>query len=421
MAKQRDNFRLGLTVIVMFALALAVVLFIGGEGLFKEPVRPLIVRFAAEPGMPEIVPGSRVVCFGQAVGKVVDTGYVLAVPPGDSEAPEAQYLEVHANALASLDLRNDCKVIATGPPLGGKGAIEIANRGVSPDKLPDDKRIYGEIVGFQTALTQLNNELDTNNPAGLLSLIKVQLDASEHESIIAKIHESLTHVSTMTAELADELDRTQQDHLLYKVHASLAKIDMGLAEIVSVLQDNRKNIDNTLASVEHATATIDARIVPRLADELDNNNEKALLSQAHTAFQRLDRSLADLNDVTAATRRVVAINVDRIDELVENASEASMVLKSGIQDLALHPWKLIFEPAANEKRELHVLEIARQFAEAAAHLDDATTRLRALSEASTSPLPGDDAELQEIRAQLDESVKKYYEAENALWKELKAD
>ena len=54
MSRTQDHFRLGLTVILMFALFVVCLLFIGGKGLLQKEMRPLTVRLEAGPAMPEI-------------------------------------------------------------------------------------------------------------------------------------------------------------------------------------------------------------------------------------------------------------------------------------------------------------------------------------------------------------------------------
>lgn len=419
MKDKRDGFRLGLAVIVMFVLFVACLIFVGGRGLFQERTRQLTVRFQAGPGMPEIVAGSRVVCFGQGVGKVIATHFVDGIVPDDPEKTKTQFLEVTATALEALDLRRDCKVIASGPPLGGKGMLEIANRGVDAKPLPEDWALYGETAGFQTALTQLNHELDAKNPEGLLAMIKGQLDRTNRDSVIARIHASLVDINAMTASLARELDRDHEDRLLFKLDSGLDTINQGLAELSGILAENRAPLGRTVTSLDHAMGVIDTDIVVPLADEFDPAQPTSLLGRVHGAFDHLNRSLADLNAITGKTNEVLVLNADRVDELVANTTEASALLKTGVRDVMLHPWKVFFQPTASEKRELNILEVAREFADASSSLDDASTRLKALIEARGNQLAPDDAELLDIRSRLTKSVDQFFKAEQALWRELK--
>lgn len=422
MPRKRDTFKLGIAVMVMAFLLLACLLFIGG-GLFVTEQGILIVRFRPGGSMPEISEGSVVTYFGQKVGLVVKAVIVEDRDAEDSTIAGQPFLEVQVGLYEDLGLREDCTIVASGPPLGGIGMLEILNRGRSPKLLQASQPIYGEVAGFQAALDMITHELDESNPDGLVSLIKVQLDAEDERSLVVKIHKSLADINIVTASLARELDREQDDVFLAKVHTSVDLINRSLSVVADLVEQNRSKIDNAIASAERATGKLDTAVMDVLARELelDSDPEVTLLTKVHDAFTGLNESLADLNVVTDGAKEIVVLNKDRISEVVENLTTASRHLERGIHDLELHPWKLIFEPSVGEKRELHMLNVAREFAEAAADLDDSTSRLRSLLDVHEGRMRSDDPALAKIRARLLETVRKFGEAEQALWAELKVE
>lgn len=420
MAAKRDTFKLGLTVIIMFGLLVGCLWFIGGSRLFAAPRSVIVVRFAPGGTMPEISAGSFVYYFGQKVGVIEQTSIVEDVDIKDPTVTDQQYLEVQVVLYEDLGLRQDCKIVASGPPLGGIGMLEIISRGRSPHPIVAGEPIYGQVAGFQAALNLLSQELDEANPEGLVSLIKTQLDAGDEPSLMVKVHKSLADINALTASLARELDREQDDVLISKVHTSVDRINSSLAGIDDLVEENRPKIDRTLSSIDRASGTLDKNIVAVLAREfeLQEDQDRTLLTKVHDAFTCLNESLADLNVLTENAKGVVALNKDRISELVENATTASLHLKQGVRDLTLHPWKILFQPSEGERRELHIHNAARDFAEAAAHLDDSTSRLMSLLQAREGQVASDDPELSEIRARLADTVSRFGEAERALWEEL---
>ncbi len=422
MPRKRDTFKLGIAVIAMAFLLVSCLLFIGG-GLFVTEQGVLIVRFRPGGSMPEISEDSVVTYFGQKVGLVVSTAFVEDGDAEDLTTPEQQFLEVQVALYEDLGLRQDCAVVASGPPLGGIGMLEILNRGSSPKLLEPSQPIFGQVAGFQATLDMITRELDERNAEGLVSLIKGQLDAEDERSLVVKVHKSLAHINTLTASLARELDREQDDVFLAKIHTSVDLINCSLAEVADLVEQNRSKIDSTIASAASATGKLDTGVMDVLARELelDSDPEVTLLTKVHDAFTGLNESLADLNVVTDGAKEIVVLNKDRISEVVENVTTASRHLERGIHDLELHPWKLIFEPSVGEKRELHMLNVAREFAEAAADLDDSTSRLRSLLDVHEGGMRSDDPSLAEIRARLLETARKFGEAEQALWAELKVE
>ncbi len=415
MAKKRNTFTLGLTLLVMFTMFVAFLLFIGSQGIFRPETREFTVRFGLGAAMPEIVKGSRVNCFGQAVGKVVETNFIEAPDPTGRSKEDLPYLEVRATAIEALNLRSDVRIISTGPPLGGKGVIEIVHRGISENPLDDETIVYGSVTGFQEVLATVTRELDDKNPTGLLRMIKSEFDVRDKDSLLAHVRKSSRDINRITRSLALEMTRDKEEHLLHKLHISMDKVNHGLQELVALLEETRPSINRTLGSAEQAMAKIDTQIIDNLVKEFNPNHKAGTLAQIHVAFEKLNGSLDDVNALTSATKGIVVLNRDRIDELVQNASEAGMLLRAGIKDLTLHPWKAFLKPTPSELRELNMFNVAREFAAASAHLDDSTSRLKSLADLYGTSIDVNDTQLLNIQADLTESVKKYREAEQALW------
>ncbi len=418
MAKKRNTFTLGLTLLVMFGVFVGFMLFVGAQGIFNPPTQEFVVRFGLGAAMPEIVKGSRVNCFGQAVGKVVDTVFVEAPDPTGRSKEDQPYLEVRATALEALNLRSDCRIISTGPPLGGKGVIEIVNRGVSEKPLDPESIVYGSVTGFQEVLATVTRELDDMNPTGLLRMVKSEFDVRDKNSLLANVHASTRDINRITRSLALEMTRDKEEHLLHKLHLSMDKVNHGLQELVALLEETRPTIHRTLNSAEQALVKIDTQIIDSLVKEFNPNHKAGTLAQIHIAFEKLNGSLDDVNAISSTTKGVIVLNRDRIDELVQNASEAGMLLRGGIKDLTLHPWKAFLKPTKSELRELNMFNVAREFAAASAHLDDSTSRLKSLVDLHGTAIDRDDTQLMNIQADLAESVKKYRQAEQALWELL---
>lgn len=421
MRRKRDTFKLGIAVITMFLLLVGSLWFIGGGGLFRKQHQVIIVRFAPGGTMPEISEGSFVTYFGQKIGIVLTTDIVVDIDPRDATITDQQFLEVQAALYEDLGLREDCQIVASGPPLGGMGTLEIISRGRSQNIIEASRPIYGQTSGFQAALDMITRELDETNPDGLISLLKTQLDSDNEGSVMVKIQKSLTDLNTLTGSLAREFELGEEDALLTNIHASVDLLKRALTQVTGLVEDNRPKIDGMLTSMEHASSRLDSGIISVLAEELelDEDQETTVLTKIHDSLSCLNQSLSDLNIVSAGAKEIVLLNQDRINELVENATTASLHLKQGVRDLSLHPWKVLFQPSTAEKRELHMLNVAREFADAAAHLDDSTSRLRGLLEVREGEIDPSDPQFTEILARLMDTVDKFTEAERALWAEIR--
>lgn len=421
MTKKRDTFKLGLTVIVMLALLLAFVLFLGGGEIFASRQAGLLVRLRPGLAMPEISKGSFVSYLGQRVGTVTDTRIIEDTDPDDPAVKDQQFLELRARIRLDLGLRQDCRIKVFGPPLGGMGNLEILSRGTSSSKLDPRIPVYAELGGIDATINRIAREFDENNPESLLSRIKSQLDPQDKASLLAKIHRSTDDVNELTGVIVAELDKAEDDRVLYKFHAALDKLNQTLAELTGMVTDNRKKIDEAVTSLNSALATFDTDVMAIFAAELElkEDRERTLLAKLHDALSKMDTALADVKVVSAGAKRAIVLNESRIDEIFENAAQASAHLKQGIKDLKMHPWKLLFEPSDAERRELHIYEAAREFSDAAAGLDDATSRLKSLIDANGGAVTANDPDLASINEDLTAAVGKFTEAEQALWEALR--
>ncbi len=451
MAKQRNAFRLGLTVLVMLALFFGSVLFIGGRQWGLAGTR-FTVRFPVDAALPrEIKPGGQVYCGLQLVGQVLEVRFEEATAgtqPARGGAPQLYtYLDVEVDR--AVGLRQDCRITARGPLLGGAGVLQIDNRGVSDRVVTDGMLIDGwSAATFDSALDSLAAELDPRNPAGTVALLKLQLNAGDARSLVAKLHRSFDDINAMTGNLSRQLNPAERDALLTKlhttldtinaatamlrdelspdrnaaalgkVHAGLDTLNRGLQEAVALLSGARPPIDRTLASIERTADTLDRKIATPVAEQLDADDPQALLAKIHTSFERLNGSLADLNVMTDKVRDVVVLNEEQLNRIFGNVKETSDHLKAAVKDLRQNPWRLLWKPNVFESPKLNVFDAAREFSEAASSLDDALVQLKALTEARGGSLPADDPLLIQLRARLDATFEKFSTAEAAFFNEI---
>ncbi len=421
MAKKHDTFRLGVAVIFMFSLLFALIMFISSGQLNAPSTTPLRVRIASGGTIPQLSVGSFVMYLGQNVGHVTAIDFVEDVDPIDPSITDRSFLEVNAQVRADLGLRKDCRITASGPPLGGKGTLAILKRGSNATAQSQDQPIYADVRGFDAALDMIAREFNPNLPGALLGSLKKQLNVKDKESLVAKIHTSLDDLNDMTRSLSTELSQKVDGRILQKIHASLDKLNTGLSDVSAVVKENRQPIKQSVLSMESAMAIFDKDIATVLAAELEikSKSDQSLLTTIKEAFAKLNESMTEVKTLSKEAKDVVVLNKDRIGEIVENAVQASAHLKQGVKDIKTHPWKVLFKPSDAEKRELHIFNTAREFADAAAGLDDATSRLQSLLKAYDGTIAKDDPNLQKINDALIAASEKFTKAERSLWDAMK--
>ena len=446
MPKDRNSFKLGLTVLVGLVLFFFAVLFVGGQSF--EDREPFVVWIGHDQNVPRLKAGAPVICGPQQVGSV--TGVTIIEAPSLKESGPADFLyfEISAEVNESLGLRSDCTIVVEGPLLGDNGQLRILDRGTSLDSVSPDTPIHAKASGFANDLAMITRELDESNPNSMISQIKTQLDPRISHSIIAKVHRSLgdinsmtevlkqsvdptrksalifkigsilDHINTITAGLKAELERSGDKTVLAKVHRGLDHVEKSLADLSLIIDENRTGIRNTLEGAENVANKLNKTIIPAIEYELDRTRTESLLSQARTAMEGINSILSNANVVADKARRVATLSEDRLLTVVNNAKEASDHLKAVAKDLRRRPWRLIHSPTAAESKEAYILDAVREFAEASGNLDDAAAQLDALLEVHGGQIPQTDPTLAAIRERLTSTLERFTAAEDALWDQL---
>ncbi|MEE9296407.1 MAG: hypothetical protein V3W34_15800 [Phycisphaerae bacterium] len=446
MPRERNAFKLGVTVLVGLVLFFAAVLFIGGKSFEKR--QPFVVRIGHDQNVPRLKAGAPVICGPQQVGTVTGVTTVEAPALDKSGPQDFLYFEVRGEVNVSLGLRSDCSIVVEGPLLGDNGQLRVVDRGTAPTPVSPDQPIYARASGFASDWARITRELDDNNPKSLLSQIKTQLDPMISHSLMAKLHRSLgdvnimtanlmqsvdpsrksaliakvgsilDHINAITAGLKAELERGGEQTVLAKVHRGLDHVNDALAALSATIDENRAGIRRTIKGAENVTAKLDQTIIPAIEYELDRFRTESLLGQVHTALEGINSILSDATVVADKARRVATLSEDRVLTVVDNAKEASDHLKAVAKDLRRSPWRLIHKPTAVESKEAYILDAVREFAEASGHLDESAAQLDALLEAYEGRIPETDPTLAAIRERLKLTLERFAAAEDALWDQL---
>lgn len=442
MPRERNAFRLGLTLITFFVLFVAVLVFLaprGGGNL------PLFVRYPHDTFTTVLKTGSEVSCGGKTVGSVKSVD--LREEPGPSGG-ESLSVMVSITVDSSLDLRRDCRIVPEDLLLGGPGKLVIAARGVGEPVAAGDV-IDGEAGASVASLTRLlAAQLDARDPTSLLTLIRSQLDPADARSMMSKLHASIDDLNAVTLSVRNEFNPRQTAALLAKLHSvfdnvnemtrllraeangsseqamvgklhrSLDAMNEGLTTIVAILKENREPLAATVGHIRGTSEVLEQQIAARIARQLDPADAAGLLAKVHVALDRLNGSLRDINVITASGRDVLVLNRDQLGRMIENLKETSDHLKAASKEIRRSPWRLFYQPTLAEAEQANVLDATRAFSEAATRLDDAVARLEVLSRESTATQPAGDEQLIQIRDQLQQTFQNFSKAESALWDRL---
>ncbi len=444
MPAERNAFKLGLTMIVFCALFVGILVFFaprgGGDVTYQ-------VRFPHHALTTVLKPGGLVRCGGDTVGTI--DALELQEMKDPSTGTTGLFSVVAFRADSKLGLRRDCRITPVGPLLGEGGQLVIQDRG-DGDPLPPGSLIEGNPGADLTNLMQtLADQLNAKDPTSLLAMVRMQLDSGDPKSMLGKILRSLDDINAVTASLSQQFDHREKETLVAKLHgimdnineatsllrdqmdqtkdaAAMAKINRmldtlqgGLRTAVTLLNDNREPLNETIASIRNTSRILEKDIAERIAQQLDVSNQASLMAKVHVSIDRLGRSLADMNAITGAAREVVVLNKEQLSGMISNFKETSDHLKGAALDIRRSPWRLFYQPTMDEVAEANVFDAARAFSEAATRLNDAAARVQAIQAASGPQAPLPDEQLNRIRDQIEQTFNDFTKAEAALWKELK--
>ncbi|HUW81408.1 MAG TPA: hypothetical protein VMZ31_01280 [Phycisphaerae bacterium] len=449
-AQHTDEFKLGVTVIIIVLLFFGTVIFIGGAAFWGPKTQTVRVYFGHDMSLPTLKTGGEVRCGGQRVGSIelvemreLPADQVTHESKQDANGKKGVHLAivVTAGIDRAVGLREDCQITAEGPTLGGSGWLVIRNRGTAGKPLDPDTPVIGLRPGGLAAVTdtltqlgdKLSNELNAENPESLLGKIhrslsdinvvsgavKDQLDVSDQKALLAKLHRSVGDINAITGELRLQMDPKADRVALAKVHAALDAVNAGLGEAVAMLKENREPIRDTVAHIQGTAQTLDERIATAIAEQLDVHRHASLMAKIHEDVDRMGESLKDVNAITEDVRQLLVVNKPAVERTLVNLKETSSHLKAAAKDLRRNPWRLLYQPSEKEVREMNVFDAARAFADAATRLDDSSARLEALIEDYPTTRPADDADLRALQDELKATFDKFSQAEAALWNMLK--
>ncbi|MGD8452676.1 MAG: hypothetical protein PVJ57_12730 [Phycisphaerae bacterium] len=447
MNTRKQDFALGLTAIVFLVLFVGTVLFLASTR--HGATRTITVHFRHEEGLAPLKPGSLVLLSGALEVGQVTSVEPLEVPAKSGLADERRtVIAVVAEIEERIPLYGNCEISTDMPLVGGSGTMVIVNVGTPDVPLPDGP-LQGQppqgMAAFTTLTRRLTAEgglvdrvdrmLDPDAEGSLLEKVKfiltdfnamtaelrAQLSVSQRQTLLGKIHLILDDLNQTTAAVRGQMQADEEGTLLAKVHVALDTVHQNLRELLATLTENRPLLHETLTHVAHATQVIDEEMIAALRAEFDPSRDTSLLGKLHVGLDRLNTSLADMQEMTATGKRLFVLNRPQIEAVIANAREMSEELTAGSKELRLNPSRLIWGPGKPQEGKLDVFMAARDFAQAATFLDDAAARLQAILELAPEG-GGPEASAEEIR-RIEESLRdafsRFERAEQFFWEQMK--
>lgn len=444
----RQDFVLGLFVIAIGALFVGSFLFlyprVGGD------TQHIVVRFNHDDGMAPVKASSAVLLSGAVeVGKVTGVVASVVTTTEEGKSRERLVIDVTAEVDNSIPIYENCRVTTNQPPVGGPGVLVILSVGTPDHSKVSDAPIEGlPPQSLAAAIGQLSERL--MGPGGILEKVEGLVDADREGSLIFKVAKSLDDINALTGELRVQMNPKEEQTLLAKVHrmvddvglalesvrvelsagndaTALAKIHglldgltTALSEATELVAENRPAIRDTLAHLESATQTIDDEMLAKLKGEFNRDDPASLLGKLHVGMNSLEAVMRNVESMSDESQALLVANKPALQAMIDNLTEMTQKLNSGVGEIMVAPWRL-FKPPEGDVKRLEAFEAARQFAEAAANLEDAAGRLEGLMTVASggAATPAMRAEIEAVQQRVRDAFSRFQQAENFLWEKMK--
>jgi len=435
--KQRSELTAGVFTIAALAILIGVIFWLGAADIFKPKGQRAYFFATRDRGRLGLQVGGYVLVNDVEVGKIASierdaaegkTYYVVQLQTDDlkvysnGKAKVAAALVGGAN-LVIIDpgaLRAPETTTAPAEPTVA-AAREARTQPVEEDIAPADcKECAVEIQpgDFDKALADV--DVLIRELQAIPSKVSAELDRNLEGSVMAKFHKMADTLQATLASLRNEMNPKNKMAMLARLHETVG-------HVLAMAADAQPKIKKTLSHVEAMTADARPKVGKTLADAAEVAAELKRITKKDIAEMLVKLRKINTDLVTIAgnfatvsdeTKRLITVNRENIDEMIDNMVAVSADLKSAGKEIRRNPWRLLYQPKKDELHSQNIYDAARAFSSGASQLDQMLAKLRGLVRAYPKGPPADDPQLKKIREQIKETFEDFSEAEKALWEEL---
>lgn len=382
MANDRNSLKAGIFIVVAIVLGVVILVAIKGTGSMFNPMRDLTVAFDLTENVGGLKVGDTVRVGGVDQGRVKNIRFVEK--DADRNYP---HFEVDFTLPTKYDVRRDATVQVE------QGLTGTSNLNISA---------FGAAAGIKSG------EILDGMGSALAEFYAIAPEAKELVSrVTGKIDPGYAKYETVMS---------KAEATLAKADSALATGDAALANARDILGDTKTDIRGTMANLNAATGTLKERLPAAFAkaEEFLDKTTKTV-EGAKGTLEDLRQTAANTKDATAEARSLLVRNRSKIDNMIASLRGTSTNLESASAEIRRSPWRLLYQPKADELSNLNIYDSAREFASAATHLNDAASAVR---DATQDPTITPD-QMKALLTSLDASFAKYKDVETKLWDAVK--
>jgi ABC-type transporter Mla subunit MlaD len=373
MKNDRNAFKAGLFIVGAILLGVAMLVAIRGTGTLLNPTKTYTAAFALSENLGGLKVGDSVRVGGYDQGRVTAIRFVPAADGGHR-------FEADFTLPSSYEIKADA-VVQIEQGLTGTADLNVSSLGGSV-AVADGATLDG--VG----------------------------------SALSEFYAIAPQARQLVVDVRAKIDPAYQayDRVMTRADTALVTGHETLAEARSIFGDTRSDLRTTISNLSNTTAALRTRLPETLA-KLDAFIDTATAAVANTRGTLDDIRVAAANtkDTTAEAKSLLVRNRTRIDTMIAKLGSTSTNLDAASVEIRRSPWRLLYQPKAEELSNLNVYDSARQFAQGAQELNAAAAAVR---DAMADPTIKTE-QMAALMKTLDASFEKYRMIENKLWDAVK--
>jgi ABC-type transporter Mla subunit MlaD len=432
MRRERNSLIAGLFVIMGLVLGFVVIVVLSDLGSWFVPMQKVHVRYALSDGLKGLKQGAEVTVGSDPAGSVTSIDDIT------NEQDVVVAKRVTFTIPARYRLFDNAVIELVQPPLGSGTSLNIESFGRD---LGDQAGHLGPGWAYQPDETIPGGIAGSDLTASFARDLGIeQLQRRQIQSIIANVDRITGDVKTVTSALsanpeqlpvilgnveqlteklkadvpaitgdlknimADLAQRRQQ--WFDQVTSVLDRADKALTTVNSILVENSDDLRNTIASARRTVGNFEQ--VSRTANEQTMGKVNQTLDDARAAVGDLKQAISTANKLVSTQRPV-------LEQTLANLRLTSDQLKLAAIEIRRSPWRLLYNPSAQELETNNLYDAARSFALAAGSLDSTAESLEVLVKNHGQQLNEDDPDLKLMLDNLHQTFEKFILAERRFW------
>ena len=405
MTNNHNALKSGIFILLTVAASVGVIIAIKGTENWSDPKDLRAASFSLQEDLGGLQVGDEVQIGGFKVGTVEKIYVVNATEADVNETPR---LRVEFTIPKKYLIR--------------KNAILKVLSGVT-----GGSRLNFESLGQGQPLA-LAEEIDGNSGGIAAAMAAFAKLSTPLNSILQTVdRKTIPLVNDTVAKIGGTADsfKTTGDHATalvdnVKMHVDPAVAKYGtlaergaemMVKIRDLIGDTTTDFRTTVKNLASISGAIDQKI-PKLLTGIETT-----VASVNSSLDDVKKAAENTRDVTASARSILSGNKGKIDSMVAALKTTGDNLKNATAEVRRSPWRLLYKPAPNEMANMNLYDAAREFAEGANDLNDASTSLRdALKTPDT-----DKATIEKLMLKVNKSFENFHQVEQKLWTSVKAE